>query len=94
MNKEKWEEIGIAGVDSGQILIGDPCYYIRDANEGLSREEYLNNLGSNPIQLKYKMGHDGKGVIVNNFGGDGAYPIYVKRDENGRVTAAMIKFRG
>jgi hypothetical protein len=98
----KWEQVGIAGVDAGLIWIGDPCYCVTpDAGEhpaktwsefvGKLREDVKDeNRGAK--QWNYSMGHPGLGVSISRFGGDGTYPVFVKRNANGRVLEAKIVF--
>jgi hypothetical protein len=89
----KWEKIGVVGIDSGNLILGDPCYWLKDAD--------YNKLF--PIdgewtyqtrQLKYDKGHDGKGVITTTGYGDGEYPVYVKYNKEGRVAEIRVKFMG
>lgn len=76
---DKWEEIGKVWVDSGQIMIVDPC-------KVLEGKEYDDNIvHSKPINFK-------GGIINAGWGGDGNYPIYVKKDSRGLVTEMKIVF--
>ena len=84
-----WEKIGECGVDSGTIIIGDPCYYMD--GKLTQKEVYDGNFKSK--ELKYEMGHAGKGVIINEFGGDGVFPVFIKRDSDGLITEATIRFQ-
>lgn len=94
---EKWEQAGFCGVDAGLIWIGDPCYIIgQDATEQPAESwsdfcKQIENMGASQ-QFKYKHGHDGLGVCIGDFGGDGCYSVYVKKDSNGRVLEAKIVF--
>lgn len=38
MARKKWKEIGVVGVDSGQLMICDPCY-LDDANGRIGWEK-------------------------------------------------------
>lgn len=99
----KDEIIGYCSVDSGQILLTDPCYlgrwkdndYIENGNVG----EYsytgaclatLSKKGGG--ELKHEKGHSGAGVVVETYSGDGRYPVTVKRGETGRIIEATIHF--
>jgi hypothetical protein len=94
----KWEEVGVIGVDAGLCWIGDPCYCVTpDATEHPAEtwKEFCDILRDTEIdrtkQWYYQMGHAGLGVSVNT-GGDGCFPVYVKRDEDGRITEVKVKF--
>jgi hypothetical protein len=70
--------IGHCGVDSGQIMITDPCYMIDD---GFTEAEYekvcditLSEDYAGP--LMYEKGHEGKAVALRAGIGDGYYPVY------------------
>ncbi len=97
MKDAKWEEIGVCGVDSGLIWLGDPCYCITpDASEhpAPTWPEFYAQLpeGADTHQFKYKHGHAGLGVVVRNWYGDGEYPVLVQRNADGHIVKAMIDF--
>ena len=93
--KEKWQNAGVCGVDSGMIHIGDPCY-LRDSKENpyLDEKKMDKLWGSlkDAEQLHYALGHEGMGVLIGGFGGDGTYNVYIKKNKNGLVTEAKIVF--
>jgi len=91
--KEKWKKVGVVGVDSGTLHIGDPAYseelnYEKDVIKGMENKQIH--------QLKFKLGHKGRGVITETGLGDGVYPVYAKVgkvDRRGkRVKEIKIKF--
>jgi len=43
-------------------------------------------------QFNYKMGHPGLGVCVGSFGGDGTYPVYVRKGKDGLVKEVKVVF--
>lgn len=78
----EWRQVGIVGVDTATILIGDPCYYLEGADS--KRELASSHLKGKPWyeqgvdgQLFYKAGHAGLGVLVKT-NSDGGYPVYAK----------------
>jgi hypothetical protein len=84
-----WEYAGRIGVDTGMVIVGDPRYFATpDADEhpakdwkaflGLLRREQHRGIA----QLHYRQGHAGLGVVVGGVGGDGVFPVYVRRDGN------------
>lgn len=48
--------------------------------------------GQEAVQFNYDMGHAGLGVCMGSGYGDGSYPVYVKRNKEGRITEAKIVF--
>ena len=97
--KGTWEKAGEIGVDAGLCWIGDPCYCVTpDATEhpAKSWSEFCNKLESQEkngiLSWNYKAGHEGLGVSIGCFGGDGTYSVYVKRAPNGLVLEAKVVF--
>lgn len=41
-------------------------------------------------QLHYRLGHAGAGVAFSSGYGDGVYPVYARRNEDGRIVEARI----
>jgi hypothetical protein len=89
-------------VDSGQAMVGDPCYLNDwDTNQGEKWEpekhtnEYSYQGASNAtlFQAFGELG-GGKAVAFTTGYGDGYYPVYVKLDENDRVAMVVIDFEG
>jgi hypothetical protein len=94
---------GTFSVDSGQAIIGDPCYLDEwenwDSNTPFNyegKENQYGYLGACATTLKDKFGPLGFGsaVVMSTGYGDGAYPVYVKLNEDGRVVMAVIDFNG
>ena len=81
-------KIGEVPVDSGMIIVGDPCWI-------LSKEEYENTLGylpNDPGEVKTKDKHF---VSCQSGTGDGSYPVYITWEETpfGRdVRSLEIRF--
>jgi len=81
--KLKWEKIGVAGVDSGALMISDPCY--ADMVHKWNSENFsLEN------QLNYPTGHSGLGVQAPTAHGDGVYPVYALRYPDSDRALAML----
>jgi hypothetical protein len=87
-------------VDSGQILIGDPCYALRDSGpegkNGLDYQDLIKDDRNYPdnrvAALPHIAGHNGLGVLVNT--GDGVFSVSVKRANNGRLLAVTVHIGG
>ena len=77
------QKVGEVGVDSGQIMIVDPCY----VDDGLDYN----------ASCKITLSKDGYGVnseggfVTGTLFGDGTYPIYAEF-ENGRISSLTIRF--
>lgn len=83
-------------VDSGQIMLIDPCYV---------KSNFENEYGAKPFGLNYSgaceasLSKQGFGVFGNDLGfctrtayGDGSYPVFVKRDRDGTIKEVKIVF--
>ena len=100
MKKNKnWEEIGVIGVDAGLCWLGDPCYCVTpdaDNHPAKTWKEFCRKLNDDEKggtkQWNYSKGHAGLGVTVHTGYGDGEYPVFVKRNKEGRISEVKIKF--
>jgi hypothetical protein len=104
MIKTQIDGLVLAGhfaVDSGQAMVGDPCYLDDwDTNKGedwklegkIGQYSYQ---GASATTLANNFGELGNSAVVFNTGyGDGYYPVYVQMNEDGRVTKVVIDFEG
>ena len=82
----KKEEIGFVTVDSGQLMVGDPCYYDVDY-------EFADHDENGTTILNHEKG-PGKGVVVGTAFGDGIYPVYMKRDKYGVPLQLVVDLQG
>lgn len=106
MNTEKLTLIGQFSVDSGQAMVGDPCYLDSwkhwNQDSGEKFDEYENRtgeygyLGSCEATIKRGFGELGSGnaVAFSTGYGDGLYPVYANINEDGRVGLVVIDFTG
>jgi len=98
------ELVGKVMVDSGQVMVGDPCYLDRFVTHG-------NNLNLEPedCKLPYAYSYEGAcqasnskersgdldsgyAVAVETGYGDGFYPVYVEKNREGRVVSMHVFF--
>ena len=103
MKKTKWIKIGDCAVDSGQIMIVDPCYVLPGIGEQI-RYTYNDLLGEyEKPGVDDKQAFEvlfskiaGTGIISSTGLGDGVYPVYAKIEDQGkfgkRVMELKIKF--
>jgi hypothetical protein len=100
MNSE-WELVGTLGVDSGQMMLCDPCYIKKDFENGLVT---TNDTMSYNGACEATLSNAGFGFLSGTYGvklafacssgyGDGVYPVYIKRD-GGRIAEMKIVFIG
>ena len=90
--QEKKILLGHVGVDSGQLLITDPCY-LHDWKDnppegeerpckGLYSYSYDGACSATGAEgkfggaLRFALGHEGAGVALSTGFGDGVYPVY------------------
>jgi hypothetical protein len=96
--------IGQFAVDSGQAIIGDPCYldewkpWNRDEHKfedhPLHEGEY-GYLGACNATLGKGFGSLGTSAVAFSTGyGDGLYPVYAHINEDGRVGMVVVDFTG
>jgi hypothetical protein len=92
---------GHFAVDSGQAMVGDPCYldeWDTNKNEEWNLEGKVGNYsyhGASATTVSNSYGElgDARAVVFNTGYGDGLYPVYVKL-EDGRVSQIVIDFLG
>ncbi len=100
MKKEEYEHIGHIGVDAGLCWVGDPCYILHTEDEDNAKElgttwgEFCDKLTEDGVYTKfnYPLGHEGLGIAISTGYGDGFYPVYIKKNPNGRVAEIRIVF--
>tara|TARA_Y100001936_G_scaffold25620_1_gene23636 strand:- start:6263 stop:6610 length:348 start_codon:yes stop_codon:yes gene_type:complete len=92
------KKIGYTPVDSGQIMLVDPCYVLESPEEKIkSYKEFLEDNEAKGFYDNYKNGFGvdlekdrpdfEHGIVVTGFGGDGIYPVTVEivDDKNSSV---------
>ncbi|WP_281202661.1 hypothetical protein [Cytobacillus kochii] len=80
------QHIGSVGVDSGMLMISDPCYVKEAVNDKCEQiYEATKEKGAAQILNGYSLG-------LNTAYGDGIYDVYAKKDEHGRILKVEIAF--
>lgn len=78
--------IGAVGVDSGMLMISDPCYVKEAVNDKCEQiYEATKEKGAAQILNGYSLG-------LKTAYGDGIYDVYAKKDEHGRILKVEIAF--
>jgi hypothetical protein len=96
--------IGKFGVDSGQAMIGDPCYLESWQNWESEKEPFENHknkkgefsyLGACNATIENTHGVLGQGssVVFTTGYGDGVYPVFAEIDD-GRIVKIVVDFNG
>lgn len=96
-----WVRAGRTGVDTGSILITDPCYVVRNPGDEHFEpyKSYDQLIGAVDFEAPYSQltnqyGAD-IGVYITHFGGDGVFAVYVDVDpKTKQVLGAQIRFDG
>ena len=100
----RFERVGDVAVDSGLLWVGDPCYFITDtrrkdpiaiqeARETRTWMQFLHGFAkASSRAFRFRNGGKGLGVAIGGFGGDGVYPVYVRRDSKGLVREIVVVF--
>ena len=93
------ERVGEVWVDAGMLLIGDPCYLIPNG-DGTPKKASLLNWNAFCAAVHASPTRNGiaepigkwLGVVINNFGGDGTFPVDVVRGADGTVEKLIVTF--
>lgn len=93
---------GSFSVDSGQAIVGDPCYldtYDTCVNkewnlEGKEGEYSYQGISATTLSTDFGDIGDGKAVAFSTGYGDGHYPVFIQLNEDGRVMKVVIDFEG
>ena len=93
---------GTFSVDSGQAMVGDPCYLDQwktnvgeDWNlEGKVGDYSYQGASATTIESNYGELGISTAVVFSTGYGDGLYPVYVKLNNDGRVSKVVIDFEG
>jgi len=96
------EIIGHFGVDSGTVMIIDPCYVLKDERDLTKpmdeQSEYMRTVMPTaeapyygPVLLD-EYGTTDMGVVCSTLHGDGNYPVIAEFDGSGRVVRLIIDF--
>jgi hypothetical protein len=94
--------IGTFTVDSGQAMVGDPCYLdewqanYENFEEHPKHKGQYGYLGACNATLTNNYGTlaGGRSVVFTTGYGDGAYPVYAIFNDEGRIDTVIIDFVG
>lgn len=84
---EKRKLIGRIGVDSATLWIVDPAYLTEvDVDEDGNEDD------SSRLELHKHMESLEFAVCLDNFGGDGIFPVYATYEDDGTIRQVIIDF--
>ena len=96
------EKIGYVMVDSGQVMIGDPCYlsdwkgheFDGDGKTPDGSWEYSYSGACNATLSPAGAGmlENGSAVALSSGYGDGSYPVYITRNRENRIVSMTVYF--
>ena len=105
---DDWQKVGDVWVDSGTIAVGDPCYTagpdattpVKSWDDFLAKTWPMTFGGAKGTDAERNaemfvanvMGEAGVGVVVSSGYGDGVYPVYIRKNAEGRVMGVMVDF--
>lgn len=100
--KSQWIKIGDCAVDSGTLMIVDPCYVLPDnigevaTDKSYTYDKFLDDISGKSFSEIMASGIGGTGVISSTGFGDGRYSVLAKIVDEGRegtrVKELKIKF--
>ena len=88
-------KVGSVYVDAGIVMIGDPCYTLSDdashrADVAKSWDKFCEAINTHTgIAEPFSTGF---GIVIPSGYGDGAYPVYAKYNDEGRITEVKVVF--
>jgi hypothetical protein len=92
--------IGSFTVDSGQAMVGDPCYLDEwDTNkndewdiENKEGEYSYQGVSATTLKNNFGMINNGSAVAFSTGYGDGIYPVFALLNSDNRVSMVVIDF--
>ncbi len=89
------ELVGHIGVDAGLCWVGDPGSILHSDPKpkaiGKSWDEFCERMDSMTKVFNYDHGNPGLGICVCTIN-DGVYPVFVERNEEGRIVRLTVEF--
>ena len=87
------ERVGSIHVDAGLCWVGDPCYVLGDnaSSKVTDWGEFCGKLHGGGETHSNPLG-EGTGIAISTGYGDGEYPVYIRKNSEGRVAEIRIVF--
>lgn len=95
---DKWRIVGEVSIESGALLLSDPCYRKTPGIEAALKRliSFIPPASEECLRGAATWTHQPTGVVLGtivNTGGDGTYKVKLKRDEDGLPLAVLVEFR-
>lgn len=97
LERQGWTYVGNVFVDSGQLMICDPCYAVPEEAEPDWEPQFTydmacgwDNPPDNDEYEPYRQIKDGVALVSDTCYGDGVYPVYIRFNKQGTPTAMMV----
>lgn len=91
--KSYWKTIGHVGVDSGSLMVIDPCYATSFDDKDYDKF-VIGKSNERATQVPFDLGHTGRAVIFESGIGDGCYEVRAKfetlEDWGERITEVRV----
>ena len=84
-------KLGVVGVDSGALVIVDPCNLESEWTRGSADQAIAMAIAGFGGQLNYKMGHPGLAVAFRSGFGDGTYEVWATIRDCGKWGERVAK---
>lgn len=81
------EYAGACGVDSGQLMITDPCYALNDEAYKKVSDATLSKERVGNVVIHSKAGNC---IAFSTNTGDGMYPVFIERHKDGKQIKRVI----
>ena len=85
-------KVGAVGIDSGTLILIDPCYikYIEDIH---GSDQGWSNFCKNVLgDMENEVTEHNNGIIFSNRIGDGEFPVYATYDKDNRLKKLEVVF--
>lgn len=92
------KKVGKISVDSGMIMLIDPCYVLhlpegeREQNKDFGKNwlEFCDKTETLPKQFKHNNGNESLAVVLDTKYGDGTYNVFIEYDNEDRPSKIII----
>ena len=83
MKKSNWKRVGTIGVDSGQMMLVDPCYVLNDSRHDDVGADYKDLLDAYEDDYSRETLEFSNGIVSSTGFGDGSYDVFIKTSDEG-----------
>lgn len=97
------KKLGVVAVDSGQLVLCDPCYIDSEWVDGVAYGDMVAGFNydkccvasmNHTNQINFKMGHEGVAVAFSTAHGDGVYAVHEVLNDANEYAGVIVLFDG